>query len=631
MVTLTLLLAAAEGSVAADPVASDSFAGRLESAQVDAGADPARARALLAGLRADASRQGMLDRSLAVDAAECRILADMDNAEALRVAEAGLGLAGPAPAGAAREPWLRLRSCHAGELIARGDIAAGEAELEEILAQSQDVDLRSVHALALLERGLSKSRRDDLLTAQPDLITACTMLKSDRPSRDLDLCLGHLAKHYQRTGDYDEALRLLGPLRDAARKRGARFDDAVHTYGIGEVQFLRADWAAALQSFREAAQSSEATGNRLSQSYAERGAAAALRRLGRASEGLTHVEKAIGLVDEPVDPGHMLRSRLMRARLLTALDRPGESNSELVRLEPAVRALNDDWYLGEWLSARADALMQAGSWREAYLALNDWRDIEARVHKLRLSEQAARMRMEFNRARDTEELDTLRQLNEQGQRLRLTQNALLGALAIMLGALIALGLRRLRQMRRLQVLAATDELTGLPNRRALEAYAADVMRKLDAGRGRLSVLMVDVDHFKHVNDTHGHAVGDGVLQHLARLLPKGLRGDDRCGRVGGEEFLVLLPGAAATHAVQIAERMRSTVSETPLAGPFGQLRTTVSIGVAELSVGNESYADLVSRADKALYRAKAAGRDCVAVADALSEPAGAAAQPRPTA
>jgi diguanylate cyclase (GGDEF)-like protein len=565
-----------------------------------------------------------------VDAAECRILADIDNAEALRVAEAGLRAAGPAPAGAAREPWLRLRSCHAGELIVRGDTAAGEAELAEILALSDEDELRSVHALALLERGLANSRRNDLLTAQPDLLRACTMLKSQRPSRDLDLCLGHLAKHYQRTGNYDEALHLLGPLRDAARKRGARFDDALHTYGIGEVQLQRADWTAALQSFREAAHITEATGDRLAESYAERGAAVALRRLGRASEGLTHIEKAIGLIDEAADPGHLLRSRLTRAHLLTALDRSAESNPELLRLEPAVRALHDDWYTGEWLSARADALMQAGAWREAYQALRDWSELEAQVQKRRLSEQAARMRMEFNRARDTEELDTLRELNEQGQQLRLTQNALLGALAVMLSGLIALGLRKLGQMRRLQVLAATDDLTGLPNRRALEAHAADVMRRLDASRGRLSVLMVDVDHFKHVNDAHGHAVGDIALQHLARLLPKGLRDADRCGRVGGEEFLVLLPGAAATHAAQIAERMRSTISETPLVGPSGPLRMTVSIGVAELVVGSESYAALVGRADQALYRAKAAGRNRVAIAEAPSEPARAGAPPGPT-
>ena len=136
---------------------------------------------------------------------------------------------------------------------------------------------------------------------------------------------------------------------------------------------------------------------------------------------------------------------------------------------------------------------------------------------------------------------------------------------------------------------------------------------------RLVVLMIDVDHFKRVNDTQGHAIGDELLRHLSRVLPIGLRGQDRVGRLGGEEFLVVLPGASLDHAAQIAARMRDKIASTPLIATVGELRFTVSIGVAGLLTSSDSVAAILARADAALYRAKNGGRNAVVV-DGATEP-----------
>ena len=157
--------------------------------------------------------------------------------------------------------------------------------------------------------------------------------------------------------------------------------------------------------------------------------------------------------------------------------------------------------------------------------------------------------------------------------------------------------------------AATDPLTGLRHRRGLEAAFAEA-RGEDPGGRPSALLMVDVDHFKRVNDTYGHERGDQVLVELARRMTQTVRPGDVVLRLGGEEFVVLLPDAGADRARAAAERLRRGIAHTPVAG----LPVTVSIGVATDGSDHADVADLLSRADRALYEAKHRGRDRVVLA-----------------
>ncbi|HEY0957627.1 MAG TPA: GGDEF domain-containing protein [Roseateles sp.] len=155
--------------------------------------------------------------------------------------------------------------------------------------------------------------------------------------------------------------------------------------------------------------------------------------------------------------------------------------------------------------------------------------------------------------------------------------------------------------------AATDALTGLPNRRSLDrALAAQLALAQREGRP-LSLLMLDLDHFKAVNDTHGHAVGDAVLRSFAQRVQAQLRPSDVCARYGGEEFVVLLSGTAELLAVHAAERLRRAVADSPL---VPGVSITVSVGVACWQTGKDA-ATLLARADAAMYAAKRAGRNRV--------------------
>ena len=174
--------------------------------------------------------------------------------------------------------------------------------------------------------------------------------------------------------------------------------------------------------------------------------------------------------------------------------------------------------------------------------------------------------------------------------------------------------QRNRHQEELERLARFDTLTGLLNRRSILERVTDAIHHVRRYRGHLSVLMLDIDHFKRVNDHQGHVVGDRVLATIATLLQQGLRQADVVGRYGGEEFLVVLPHTACAAASHVAERMRRLVAATPMLDATGcHFPITISLGVAEWLHG-DTEDSLISRADAALYAAKNAGRDRVMLA-----------------
>ncbi|MBL9028502.1 MAG: diguanylate cyclase [Myxococcales bacterium] len=157
-------------------------------------------------------------------------------------------------------------------------------------------------------------------------------------------------------------------------------------------------------------------------------------------------------------------------------------------------------------------------------------------------------------------------------------------------------------------MASTDGLTGVLNRRAfIHGLKANHQRALQE-RAPLSIILLDVDHFKKVNDTHGHQVGDDVLVAVASHASKAMRTGDIFGRYGGEEFAAVLPRTPVDAASKIAERIRGDVGATTFASEKSRFRVTASFGIAQLN-GAESVEQLIARADAALYRAKDGGRD----------------------
>jgi diguanylate cyclase (GGDEF)-like protein len=169
----------------------------------------------------------------------------------------------------------------------------------------------------------------------------------------------------------------------------------------------------------------------------------------------------------------------------------------------------------------------------------------------------------------------------------------------------AIALSNARLVSRLERQAAEDPLTGLANQRAFYHACAAEFNRAQRAESDVSIVMLDLDHFKVINDVHGHLHGDRVLLAVADALRRSVRGHDAVARMGGEEFAILLPDADAEAAFDTAERARSAIAQVPVAG----VTLSCSAGVATASPGDSSPVDLLALADRALYQAKRLGRD----------------------
>lgn len=173
---------------------------------------------------------------------------------------------------------------------------------------------------------------------------------------------------------------------------------------------------------------------------------------------------------------------------------------------------------------------------------------------------------------------------------------------------------RVRLARELARQATTDFLTGTANRRSfMQRTGTELERLRRHPEGNAALAVIDIDHFKAVNDTYGHAGGDEVLKHLVRVVAAAVRPTDLLGRTGGEEFALLLPDTDLTEALHLAERIRATIAARPFAAPGGRIPVTISIGISDLAGGDAGTDDVFARADFALYDAKNAGRNTVRV------------------
>jgi len=175
--------------------------------------------------------------------------------------------------------------------------------------------------------------------------------------------------------------------------------------------------------------------------------------------------------------------------------------------------------------------------------------------------------------------------------------------------------RSQRQQKTLRMDAATDSLTGLANRKTIINELERVLQQPTQGSYPVVAIMADIDLFKEVNDTHGHLMGDKVLAEVANRIRSALRDFDEVGRYGGEEFLLVLNGASLATSKNIAERIREHVHSQPINLQGLEIQVSISLGVAAAHSG-ETTDSILARADKALYAAKAAGRNCVVIADA---------------
>lgn len=207
---------------------------------------------------------------------------------------------------------------------------------------------------------------------------------------------------------------------------------------------------------------------------------------------------------------------------------------------------------------------------------------------------------------------TIGVLNLSWQHLKGYQEAQMSVL-IQIADAIALAVQKTRLFEEVQRLATVDDLTGIHNRRRLLELGHIEFQRAERYNRPFSTIMFDIDHFKKINDTFGHSIGDQVLHLLAQSCINQIRGSDIFGRFGGEEFAILLPETTISSAHEVAERLREHVQNTPYQTEKTEIRITISLGVASFESGIKDLGSLLDRADVSLYEAKKAGRNQVKV------------------
>ncbi|MEO3680311.1 diguanylate cyclase [Rheinheimera sp. FR7-31] len=306
---------------------------------------------------------------------------------------------------------------------------------------------------------------------------------------------------------------------------------------------------------------------------------------------------------------------LYRAQSLTATARANQALPYLREAEIYLNIEANPRYLLLLYRAKARAYAANSDNDTAYQWLSRYVELDQQQQQQAREQQSQLLKIQFDSARQQErnqQLAAEKQLVQQHvaslQLAQRWQYAALSLIALLLVILFSFAVSLKRRNRKLHRLAMTDELTGIANRRRIMMQAEqERVKALDTSKP-LSFLILDLDHFKQVNDKYGHDVGDTVLQQMSLTVSSMLREQDHFGRTGGEEFLIVLPDTDSEAAFTIAERLRRAISDISFADTPGKMRVTCSIGLSQFRP-DEPLNISLSRADDALYQAKAAGRD----------------------
>ncbi|GAB1406407.1 GGDEF domain-containing protein [Thermomonas brevis] len=478
----------------------------------------------------------------------------------LRSLQCASGNFDPAPGLAYAEDTLRLARaagdvaaqarahlCRAYRMMDNHGSQNGLADMDRAIALAERAGEPLLLAEAVEIRGDTRSLLGEQANAMIDYQRARAIYRDAGIGQDPDALRMGMAIAYRRMGDWTQARQLFTRGLASMRDSGDPSGEATYLIQLG---FLHGE-----------------TGE----------PGAALARAGRHADAETRYAQALPLIEREGNDRYLALLHESRAASAEALGRPAQALAEYRR--------------------------------HMALQLQLQRGMHIQQHRLLEHEYIARQR-ELENRRLRADAKTRREQLHALERVRNWQAAAL-ALGLLLSAVLAaVAMRGWSRSRRMRALAMVDPLTGTASRHAIdECLDAAVDSAAQAGTPA-ALLMLDLDHFKAINDRYGHAAGDAVLAAVARAWQAHVRADDLLGRMGGEEFVVVGRGATLAQARVLAERLREATAALRLPEIDPELRVTVSIGIAEVVAGDTRMA-LIQRADAALYRAKRGGRDRV--------------------
>lgn len=513
---------------------------------------------------------------------------------------------------------IRFYYCRGGYLenLKTPSDAMGDFDSGIKLARSSGDD--AMLAAGLQARGGMYSVLGIYGKALADLLEAQRIFSAQELDEASSQTLQDIGITYRRLGYPDKAREYLNHAIEHEKSVGDTVSLYISTIQLGYADQEAGHYEAALATQKHALELATATGDRASVASANLALASVLIDLHRYAEAESALQTAadgFAAVGDRADAGMLAYER---GRALAGANEPHKALAEFASAEKAFTATGNRRYQQILYGAQAQVLEKLDQPAAALAAYKNFVAAHDAVEKERANQQAQMLREQFDT--DRAKMENLRLKNEQAakdrqvealQGVRRWQQVAMGLLAILLGLLSLLAIRQLARLRIWKRMASVDALTGVANLRGVQNFANAMMRRARAQNQPLAVLTIDIDEFKRVNDAHGHPAGDRVLREVARACADALRDGDQLGRIGGEEFLAVLPRTLLDHALEVAERLRRRVEALDFPGLPYPLRVSISIGVAEALPHDREISSMIDRADAALYRAKAMGRNRV--------------------
>lgn len=529
--------------------------------------------------------------------------------EARRAASVGLVLAPRAD-----DPvHLALLSSYSENIYDAPGLATAVADIESARRTVERGSLAGV-CLSITLGGLQhRQDRDDL--AVGTLTRAYRASMTPDLTRQRVLAAATLANVLSGLGDLPQALALNQEVIDWDMEHEAWLDLSVTRYLRGQIYQRMHDYPAAITEFIEARQLSIQLQDHQGVAFADVRLCQAQMELEYWGPARKHCQDALEIFNASESSDMVKEAQALIARIdlkqgrapraLVTLDRVLEKDG--ADLPPHKVATMYRW--------RAEANAALKRHEQAYADLEQYVRRYVEVNDAERNAQSAALRARFETDREIERNASLkRELERQKAQLHWTVvGVVAGACVIVLLTYILIISTRHR--RELSRLASQDSLTGVPNRRRIVQLATQALEETAVRQQPLTLALIDLDHFKAINDRCGHAVGDHVLKEFARIGRELLRGSDIFGRWGGEEFLVVLPNTTLDAALVIVERLRLAALAIQLPTSGAGLRVSISAGLASYEEGMQTLDNIVAEADAALYEAKERGRDLVSIAD----------------
>lgn len=474
-------------------------------------------------------------------------------------------------------------------------------------------------------RGALYSYIGDFSAALDDLVTAQDLYESLNLSGWANINLADVATSFRRYGDPQSAIRYYTKLKALYLKNNnqeqamyVNSDIGLALDELGEHQQAVDNFLVSYQYFKEHQQEKVAATMATNIAYS-------LIKLNRLNEAEKYLIEADTVINEK-DLTDYSFMKLFMAEIKFQQARYKEALTELEQGEKAFRTLQNNRGLTQLLQLKSNIYVAMNDLSAAYGALQEFVTLTKKVDGNSLSHHTTELKVKFDTSRIESENQRLienQNLKEQELALLEKNKSLQHIILLLAGFILTIvsifAYKQVHRNRQLQVIALTDYLTKLPNRRHIYAQAAKYFQQALKHQSPFSVIIFDADHFKKINDNFGHELGDRALMTIANA-GRALSGNkDLVGRIGGEEFLILLPNTDATGALALAHQLQNHISRLSAQNLPAELKLTVSAGVATLEPQNNTedayqdkdFATLLKRADNALYEAKNAGRNCV--------------------